>query len=95
MQIFINELKCKDEFNRTGKMQSEKIIKIIQTVIGNDTEITLDSTKENTLNWDSLNHLNLIVELEDAFDIRFSPEEMEEMVSVNSIIKIINTKHGH
>lgn len=76
-------------------MQSEKIIKIIQTVIGNDAEITVDSTKENTLNWDSLNHLNLIVELEDAFDIRFSAEEMEEMVSVNSIIKIINSRHGH
>ena len=38
--------------------------------------------------WDSLNHLNLIVELEDEFNVSFEPEDIAEMKSLD----IIETK---
>ncbi len=69
-----------------------QIIKVIQQTIGIDVEINIDSNKTNTKKWDSLTHLNLIIELENAFDLSFTMEEMEKMISVNNIIEIINKK---
>ena len=40
-------------------------------------------------NWDSLRHLNLIVELEDSFDKSFEPEEISEMITLNKIIEML------
>lgn len=42
--------------------------------------------------WDSLNHLNLIVELEDEFDMEFEPEEIAEMKSFDTVKKMIKSK---
>ncbi|MBL0079441.1 MAG: acyl carrier protein [Bacteroidetes bacterium] len=75
-----------------SNIEPSQIIKIIQQIIGNDVVINIDSNKINTKNWDSLTHLNLIIELENAFDLSFTMEEMEKMISVNVIIEIINNK---
>ena len=45
--------------------------------------------QENISNWDSLRHLNLIVELEEVFDTSFEPEEISEMTSLVQILNII------
>ena len=47
-----------------------------------------DSFEQSDIeSWDSLHHLNLIVELESAFDISYEPEEIGEM---NSFEKVVN-----
>lgn len=45
-------------------------------------------TQHDIENWDSLHHLNLIVELESAFDVSYEPEEIGEM---NTFEKIVST----
>ncbi|OXB00996.1 acyl carrier protein [Flavobacterium plurextorum] len=68
----------------------EKIIEIMSEVFElpiND--FPVDIKQENVDNWDSLRHLNLIVELEDAFDKSFEPEDIGEMVSLDKIIEFI------
>lgn len=40
-------------------------------------------------NWDSLQHLNLIIELEEAFGKSFEPEEIGEMTSMGKIMEMI------
>lgn len=45
-------------------------------------------------NWDSLHHLNLIVELESAFDVSFEPEEINEMVSFEKVLQLTSQKVG-
>jgi len=40
-------------------------------------------------NWDSLRHLNLIIELEEAFGKSFEPEEISEMTSMGKIMEMI------
>ena len=52
-------------------------------------EFPAEIRQENIDNWDSLRHLNLIVELEDAFDKSFEPEEISEMTSIDNIIEFI------
>ncbi len=50
------------------------------------------TTQTNWEKWDSLHHLNLLVELEDEFGTEFEPEEIADMKSVKAIEKIINSK---
>ena len=44
--------------------------------------------------WDSLNHMNLILEIENQYSIQLSGDEIAEMQSVATIRKIIN-RHVH
>ncbi|MDL1914031.1 MAG: acyl carrier protein [Bergeyella sp.] len=48
--------------------------------------------QENIENWDSLRHLNLIVELEDRFDVSYEPEEISEMTSLDKIMEVTKSK---
>ncbi len=69
----------------------DKIIKIMEHVFqtnGLDTECS----QTNCEKWDSLHHLNLIVELEDEFDMEFEPEEIAEMKTFSKIKQIIISK---
>jgi len=68
-----------------------KIIEIMKSVFNTD-DITVATDQHNCDKWDSLHHLNLIVELEDAFDMEFEPEEIAEMKSVDAVKKTIMAK---
>jgi len=69
----------------------ERIIEIMKSVFNTDA-ITIATDQYNCDKWDSLHHLNLIVELEDAFDMEFEPEEIAEMKSVAAVKKVIESK---
>lgn len=69
----------------------EKIIEIMKRVFNTDSVNTL-SNQHNCEKWDSLHHLNLIVELEDAFDVEIEPEEIAEMKSFDAVRKVIENK---
>jgi acyl carrier protein len=49
-------------------------------------------TQSNISNWDSINHLNLIIEFETTFDINIDPEEIIIMNDFNSIYSILKQK---
>lgn len=69
----------------------EKIIEIMKSVFNTD---AIDNTtaQHNCDKWDSLHHLNLIVDLEDAFDMEFEPEEIAEMKSFEAVRNVIVNK---
>lgn len=69
----------------------EKIIEIMKSVFNTD-DVNTTTNQHNCEKWDSLHHLNLIVELEDAFDMEFEPEEIAEMKSFEAVKKIIESK---
>ena len=48
-------------------------------------EITNDLYAVNFERWDSLAHMNLLVALEEEFDIRFPDEMLDDLVSVKLI----------
>ena len=72
---------------------NEKIIEIMKGVFKTDA-ITAATDQHNCDKWDSLHHLNLIVELEDAFDMEFEPEEIAEMKSVAAVKRVIESKQN-
>lgn len=69
----------------------EKIIEIMKRVF-NTCDITTSTDQRNCDQWDSLRHLNLIVEIEDEFDIEFEPEEIGEMKSFNAVKTMVASK---
>jgi acyl carrier protein len=54
--------------------------------------IDKDSSPETLPDWDSLQHLNLVLALEQNSGLEFSPEEIEQMLSVNAIAILIQEK---
>lgn len=48
--------------------------------------------KDDVANWDSMNHLILMAELEAAFDIRFTTEEITQLDCLEEIISTIERK---
>jgi acyl carrier protein len=63
-----------------------KITAIMQTVFHSE-QIDENASQQNIEKWDSLGHLNLIVALEEEFDVSFEPEEIAEMTSMEMIVK--------
>ncbi|MCH5245823.1 MAG: acyl carrier protein [Muribaculaceae bacterium] len=68
----------------------KKILEIMQRVFQLP-DLTVECSQANCEKWDSLHHLNLIVELEDEFDTEFEPEEIAEMKSFEAIKSTIQS----
>ena len=58
-------------------------------------ELTKDSSPETIEQWDSLKQMNIIIALEDAFEIEFDDEEIGDMNSISLITLIISEKIGN
>ena len=69
----------------------EKVLEILKNVfeLENVDETCSQATCEK---WDSMAHLNLIVELEAEFGVSFEPEEIGGMQSYNDIINLLKKK---
>ena len=52
--------------------------------------ISNNAIQKEISNWDSLQHLNLIVEIEDKYDISIDPEDISAMISIDKIVEIVN-----
>ena len=48
---------------------------------------------ENTTNWDSLNHLRLIVEIQKEFQMKIPNIDVPKLVSQKKIVKYISKKN--
>lgn len=71
----------------------KKILSILKTVFEED---SIDETCSQVTceQWDSLNHLNLVVELESEFGISLEPEEIAAMVDYSKIIQVVKSKYN-
>ncbi len=69
--------------------QGQEIFKL---AMGSDINVDIDTEKDMILEWDSLNHLNLVVELENVFDLGLSMEEIEQLHSVKGIVDLISSR---
>ena len=55
-------------------------------------EVKPESSPHSIAAWDSLQHLNLVLALEQAFELEFAPEEIEEMVSIEAIVALVKKR---
>lgn len=59
-----------------------------------DPDITIDDsmTAADIPGWDSFNHINLIMRIEEEFNIAFTTKEIGEMGSVKNLIELVEQK---
>ena len=56
------------------------------------TQVQPESSPDTIPNWDSLQHLNLVLAAEQEFNVQFSPEEIEQLLSVELVAALLEEK---
>ena len=72
---------------------TEKLTGIFQDVFDDEAIVlTPETTAEDIEDWDSANHINIVVATEAAFGIKFKSAEIEELNNVGDFIAMIERK---
>jgi acyl carrier protein len=72
---------------------SDRIERVFSEVLETPVEKINDSTSpDNTPEWDSLQAMNLVVALEEAFEIKLSTREIISMRTVGMVRKVLRSK---
>ena len=69
----------------------EQVLVIMREVFETD-DVSTQSSQKNCDRWDSLHHLTLASELEEAFDIELEPEEIGAMTDFARVIEMLKGK---
>jgi acyl carrier protein len=70
-----------------------RVAKVFSEVLGvSPSQITDETSPDNTPQWDSMAAMNLVVAIEDEFDIRLSTAEIVSMRNVAIVRKVLTTK---
>lgn len=69
----------------------EKVFNIVSNIMKLPLKkINEDSSPENIDTWDSLNQINLVLALEEEFGVRFTDEQIVQILDVRTIIEILD-----
>lgn len=55
-------------------------------------QIDSHSTPEHIENWDSIQHVSLLVAIEEQFGVEFDPDEISQMQSIGKITELLAAK---
>ncbi len=69
-------------------MEENIIVEIISSVL--QTEVNVKTSQENESRWDSLKHIQLIMELEERLGIEIPIEIVPDLTSIRSIVEYID-----
>ena len=74
---------------------NDRLEKVIRQVFDIEAEIIDENwTSEDIPDWDSVGHLNLIMEVEKEFGIKIEIEEMFEVEKLGDITRILHKKNA-
>lgn len=74
-------------------MSIESVQNVFREVfVQNDLVIFPEMTARDVKDWDSFNHINLIMGLEDTFGVEFSTDEIASFSCVGDILSILKKK---
>ena len=72
----------------------DKLVKLLSDVFEiKENEITIDLVKDDIDSWDSLKQMDLVLSIENNYDISLEMEEIGKMSSLKSIVEIIESKN--
>jgi acyl carrier protein len=70
-----------------------RVAKVFSEVLGLPPDMITDATSpDNTPQWDSMAAMNLVVAIEDEFDVRLSTAEIVSMRNVAIVKKVLTSK---
>jgi acyl carrier protein len=73
------------------------MIERIRRIAADVFEVAVDrvgpaSSPDTIETWDSLHHLNLVLALEQEFGVQFTPEEIEQLLSVELVAALVEER---
>jgi acyl carrier protein len=76
---------------------SDRVLSKVLTIAADVFEVPAeslgpDSSPDTIGSWDSLHHLNFVLALEDGFGVQFSPEEIEQLLSIELTKALVEEK---
>jgi acyl carrier protein len=69
----------------------EKVIEMLKDVLETD-QVDINTSMENCSAWDSMNQLNISLEIEERWGITLEPSEIALLKSVKSTIELLKSK---
>jgi acyl carrier protein len=73
----------------------EKLFEIIRSVFAQpDLQVGDDTTAADVSGWDSFNHMNLVMRIEEEFGIAFETEEIGRLGRVGDLVELTRQKLG-
>jgi len=80
-------------------MEKSEILKQVHAVFvdvldNEDIVLTYETTADDVEDWDSLNHIQLVVAIEKHFKIRFTSQEIQSWNNVGEMLDCIIKKNG-
>jgi len=73
----------------------QKVHRIAADVLQVDpASLTAASSPETVENWDSVQHLNLVLAVEEQFGITFEPDEMDAMKTIGDIAALVAARNA-
>lgn len=71
----------------------EKVNGIFRDVFDDETLVITDSTNSDDIeDWDSLEHISLIISMEKEFDMKFDIKEVNKLENVGQMVDMIKMK---
>ena len=68
----------------------EQVRNIASDIFGIPVEkITAESSPETIENWDSMQHLNLVLAIEEKFGVQLDPEDIEQMKNIGAVATLV------
>ncbi len=70
-----------------------KLDEIFQDVLEDDElKLSPETTAKDVDNWDSLNHVRLMLTVEKSFGVKFSASEIGRLKNIGGLIKLVQDK---
>lgn len=69
----------------------QQVLDVLRRVF-KDSSLDETCSQKNCATWESMNQLNLVIELEMEFGISLEPEEIGQMVDFPSVLRIVKSK---
>lgn len=69
----------------------DRVYKVVGRVMNVPvSELNDDSSADTVKAWESLRHMNLVLALEEEFDVQFSDEQIMEMLNIGLIVMVVD-----
>ena len=73
----------------------ERVLAIVSQVMGVPVEqLSEQSSPDTVQSWDSLNHMNLVLALEEEFGVQFTDDQIVNLLSVGAMLTALAEHAG-
>lgn len=72
-------------------MMEKQFYEILENILETKVDENTNLSMENCKNWTSLTHIDIIMSLEEEFEIKFSKEDLNLLKSQNALLEKIQT----